>query len=269
MASRHHMVEPGTGSPVVPGDGRWCPGVVPATSSANLRLAVRVGGHWATGGAAASWQHSHTQYAGRIQVTPALRQQPGVCPTPRGGAEMADRTCSIQGCNAPHNSRGWCRKHYERWCRHGDPLYTCYVVGDDVERFWSHVDRRSDCWLWTSALDNHGYGAFTLPGKTAKAHRYAYELLVGPIPDGLTLDHVKARGCRHRHCVNPAHLEPVSRGVNTMRGASPLAINARKTHCKNGHEFTPENTIVRPSGRRCRTCDRAWRARRRSERRAS
>jgi len=84
-------------------------------------------------------------------------------------------------------------------------------------------------------------------------HRIAYEFALGPIPDGLTLDHL----CRNTICCNPAHLEPVTLRVNTLRGTSPIADNARKTHCKNGHPFDEANTYnppKQPTHRHCRIC---------------
>lgn len=125
----------------------------------------------------------------------------------------------------------------------------------DIARFWPKVDRRgeSECWLWTAAKNNKGYGMFGLGGKLVLAHRFAYELLVGPVPEGLVLDHVKNRGCTSTLCVNPAHLEPVTRGENVLRGDGPVAQLARQTHCQRGHELGGENTI-RGCGRRCKTC---------------
>lgn len=130
--------------------------------------------------------------------------------------------------------------------RYGEhPSYADYVVvsGDG-------------CWLW-QGVTSSGYGRVLPPkGKRrALAHRLFYEILVGPIPDGLTLDHL----CRNRVCVNPDHLEPTTLTENIRRGESPTAKNRRKTHCKWGHEFTEENTLAhagRPGGRRCRTCER-------------
>lgn len=138
-----------------------------------------------------------------------------------------------------------------------------------AERFWSHVDVRGDdeCWLWTATTTPSGYGQFFVspgpPRIRVPAHRMAYELVVGPIPEGLQLDHL----CRVRHCTNPTHLEPVTGIENILRGFSPAAIQARQTHCKRGHEFTPQNTHVTNEGfRRCRSCDNAMHRRMRQER---
>lgn len=127
---------------------------------------------------------------------------------------------------------------------------------DPDDRFWSRVDKSGECWIWTAGKNSAGYGQFSLRRRTVYAHRYAYERLRGPIPDGLELDHL----CRVRACVNPAHLEPVTRRENQLRGESPIAQKARWTHCPRGHEFTPENTYYRPDGdgrhRLCKTCAR-------------
>jgi hypothetical protein len=95
-----------------------------------------------------------------------------------------------------------------------------------------------------------GYGQFWSGERLVGAHRWMYEYLVGPISDGLQLDHL----CRVPACVNPAHLEPVTPKVNYLRGESPLAVNARKSVCKNGHPFDEENTVIVPRGRQCRAC---------------
>lgn len=131
---------------------------------------------------------------------------------------------------------------------------------DPIERLWLNVNRSGPggCWLWTGPIDRNGYGVFNVGGRSDlrkhRAHRFVYEILVGPIPEGLVLDHVRALGCRHRHCVNPAHLEPVTQGTNVRRGDAPAAEHARKTQCVNGHLFTPGNTYVRNGWRYCRTC---------------
>lgn len=108
-----------------------------------------------------------------------------------------------------------------------------------------------------------GYGYVRIEGELRPAHRVAYELLIGLIPDGLFIDHVREQGCAHRNCVNPAHLEPVTNAVNILRGDSLPAQNARLTRCKYGHEYTPENTyIYRGTWRRCRACNREAQRRR-------
>ena len=116
------------------------------------------------------------------------------------------------------------------------------------------------CWEWISSKNTQGYGQFRLNGKLPVAHRVAYELFRGDIPQELQLDHL----CRNPCCVNPFHLEAVTCKENINRGLTGHGIhakgeshyNSKKTHCKNGHEFTPENTIYRKkeSGRMCRIC---------------
>lgn len=136
-----------------------------------------------------------------------------------------------------------------------------------LERFWPKVERTETCWLWQAKINNRGYGLFSYDGRMQAAHRVAYELLVGPIPEGLDIDHL----CAVRHCVNPAHLEPVTHRENLLRGSGFAAVNAAKTHCPYGHEYTPENTYTSPhpdGGRICRTCKRERDARARARRRA-
>jgi hypothetical protein len=84
------------------------------------------------------------------------------------------------------------------------------------------------------------------------AHRASYEAFIGPIPDGMTIDHL----CRNRKCVNPSHLEAVPMRVNVLRGVGVTAKNAVKTHCVNGHEFNDQNTYSDSKGRSCRACKR-------------
>lgn len=127
------------------------------------------------------------------------------------------------------------------------------------ERFWSKVDKSGDCWLWTKALDPAGYAFIGIDGQGVRAHRWAWESVNGPIPEGLEIDHL----CRVRHCVNPDHLEPVTHAENMIRAAE---ARIPPTHCIRGHEFTPENTMTPPSGgRKCRACknllNKTWRQR--------
>jgi hypothetical protein len=125
------------------------------------------------------------------------------------------------------------------------------------------INWETGCWEWTAHRNGSGYGVIGLPSrKTGSAHRVAYELIHGPIPDGLDLDHL----CRVRHCINPAHLEPVTRRENSLRGNGPGIVIARGDQCSAGHPYTEINTRVRGGKRFCRTCDRA-RAKRCRERR--
>lgn len=135
---------------------------------------------------------------------------------------------------------------------------------DLEQRLLAYVEKTSGCWLWTGSKAGGGYGQMWYMGRMVYVHRVAYEIYVAEIPEGLTIDHL----CHTRNCVNPDHLEAVSFRENVLRGNGPTAINARKTHCKNGHEFTPENTFIsrkagRDPSRGCRKCrleyKRQWR----------
>jgi len=112
----------------------------------------------------------------------------------------------------------------------------------------------SGCWLWTGYVDGRGYGAIGTERKLVRAHRASYEVFVGPIPSGLTIDHL----CRVRCCVNPAHLEPVPFKTNVLRGESFAAVYARSDLCKNGHPFSGDNLRETAGRRFCRAC---WRMR--------
>lgn len=128
------------------------------------------------------------------------------------------------------------------------------------ERFWSKVRIAESCWLWSGRIREDGYAEIDVGNKSPFAHRVAYELTVGPIPEGMEIDHkchnidilcIGGKACQHRRCVNPAHLEAVVPSVNTRRA------HARKTHCRFGHPYTEENVIVRKTEnntRKCRIC---------------
>lgn len=145
---------------------------------------------------------------------------------------------------------------------------------DPLDRFAAKVEVTDSCWLWTATRHRKGYGQFQFDGSMRQAHRWLWEQTVGPIPEGLELDHL----CRVRHCVNPDHLEPVTHAENVARAASPSAAlrrhwdnwRAERPNCPKGHPYTEENTMTYPyKPRQCRTCNReraaAWRARTQSE----
>ena len=119
--------------------------------------------------------------------------------------------------------------------------------------FRATEDKTTGCWLLPAT--NGGYASrLRVDGKNVQAHRYVYEELFGPMPEGLQADHL----CRVRNCVNPMHMEPVTSGENTRRGVN---ANREKTHCPRGHEYTPENTYISKgkthNSRKCRICSNA------------
>lgn len=137
----------------------------------------------------------------------------------------------------------------------------------ELVRFFSKVEHSLDgCWAWTGNQNGRGYGYFYVTGLRGSrlAHRVAYEHFVGPIPEGLQIDHL----CRVRHCVNPEHMEVVTNRENTLRGRAGEHYSLR-THCKNGHPFTAENTQLRSdAGRRCLTCRKEYDRKKWQERKA-
>lgn len=140
---------------------------------------------------------------------------PPKAPAPEG--------CSVPGCPRPHEARGLCQLHYLRFYVRGTTeLTTPQRALPPEERFRFYVSSEPcecghGCLLWTGGKSGQGYGMFYINGGKVLAHRHAYELDVGPIPDEYQVDHVRARGCRHRECVNIAHLEPVPLAVNVAR----------------------------------------------------
>ncbi len=138
------------------------------------------------------------------------------------------------------------------------------MLGDPrlPQRFWDKVipEPNTGCWLWTGYINPYGYGQISMGGRAGRpivAHRVAYGALVGPIPAGLELDHVRARGCGVRSCVNPVHLEVVTSAENTRRGNAGKATGDKKrarTHCPHGHPFSGDNLVLNERQRFCREC---------------
>lgn len=177
----------------------------------------------------------------------------------RIGVSMAQRTCTIEGCEARRIARGWCHRHYKRWQVHGAPtgvgLDLGPMVGTSEERFLAKVVKVGECWIWQGKHTPAGYGMFRRDGKSQYCHRWSYEHFTGnSIPDGYQVDHL----CRTPSCVNPDHLEPVTPEENLRRSNGVSMINRAKTHCPRGHEYSAENTYFyqhRGAGhRQCRKC---------------
>lgn len=186
--------------------------------------------------------------------------------------------CTRCGRSYKRIRKGLCIPCYERDLRlakmggnHGTPQVN--LKEWILERV--HVNE-AGCWIWPKPINpGNGYGQFGINGLSGFAHRLAYEVFIGPIPDGLEVDHVchsndatcqGGRACPHRPCCNPDHLEATTPAENNRRSKSVAAVNAAKTHCSRGHEFNAENTITvwrsTPPGmrqrRKCRSCEAIW-----------
>lgn len=160
---------------------------------------------------------------------------------------MNDAACNITECPNPAFARSMCRTHYSRW-RKGKELdapVRLRVISSLEAAFWARVEKTPTCWLWRGAIKPNGYGRLN----NDYAHRISYRLAELEIPAGLHLDHL----CRVRHCVNPAHLEPVTPQENLLRGEG----HGRETQCPAGHAYDRPNTYIDPGGHRhCRVCRR-------------
>lgn len=189
-----------------------------------------------------------------------------------------DPVCLITACELPSRMYGYCVGHYYRVHRGLDletPLRSRHrTVLDRISSLFVVGD---ECWEWTGSKNPHGYGKFENRG----AHAVVYEILVGPVPPGLELDHKchsenescpGGRSCPHRACVRPSHLQPISQEQNILQSRTALAaINARKTECIHGHSFDQENTYYQKRNghlhRGCRICQRASGQRQREKKR--
>lgn len=124
-----------------------------------------------------------------------------------------------------------------------------------IKLFWQKVTKTDNCWLWNGSVNKGGYGVAGngIRGSSIGAHKLCYELLVGKVLRGMQLDHL----CKNKLCVNPNHLEVVTPRANLLRSGNFVGINARKTHCKNGHSLSGLNLYITPSGfRNCKACRR-------------
>jgi 5-methylcytosine-specific restriction endonuclease McrA len=152
---------------------------------------------------------------------------------------VREPTCIVDGCDRAAQTRDYCGAHYSRVKRYGHPQADRSINPGPLERMRRRTlgTAPDECWIWQGSLVGNGYGNIRADGRLQYVHRVAYQELLGPIPDGLELDHVRARGCISRACWNPAHLEPVTRQENQRRTA-----RAMQTECLRGHEFTQANT---------------------------
>lgn len=184
-------------------------------------------------------------------------------PNSHGGAsrEAACPRVVVQLARAQDENAGG---HRSLSCAHGRPervravapaiSFEAGMTPKEEGYFWKCVVVVEDCWEWCGGLKGCGYGAFHCAGRSRLVHRVSYEHYIGPIPAGLTIDHL----CRNRRCVKPSHLQPVTMQENTLRGFGVTGMNARKTHCPNGHPLSGDNLAPNKyRRRRCLTCERA------------
>lgn len=205
---------------------------------------------------------------------------------PAGGPPPIARTCQEDGrclgCEATSQTRlrrGRCESCYRKHLLAMKDTATFTSMNNRrsrplLDRLMERVAKaESGCWIFQGHINQTGYGLITdQAGRTIRAHRAMYMELVGPIPDGLHLDHL----CNVRACVNPEHLEPVTLQVNTQRAVERHAAglttwkdrqvgNSQRTHCSQGHELTAETATSRKDGGvRCLLCERIRDRRRRA-----
>lgn len=183
---------------------------------------------------------------------------------------MSKPICAVDGCQRSVSARGWCGMHYARWRAHKNPLMTLMptrVNGTPAQRFYAKVaapDTQSCC-LWLGHTSKRGYGRFRLNGVYVNAHRASYILSIGPLSDELDLDHLchtrdtacpGGVTCKHRRCVNPEHLEPVTHSENSKRRGDTASLRKTRTHCRNNHPLDAENVVMNQGKSRCKTCRR-------------
>lgn len=154
------------------------------------------------------------------------------------------KTCIEPGCSSVEIARGYCRRCYTRLRRNGRlEVKRGIRRRDPVERFFEKVDAEGICWQWGGASGANGYGQFSIQGRTYVAHRWCWEYLVESIPSEMTIDHL----CLNKMCVNPDHLEVVTRAENSRRAQF-------RHHCPKGHSMGDALTCRTTGNRKCRTC---------------
>lgn len=180
----------------------------------------------------------------------------------------ARRPCKVPGCDTLALCRGLCTMHYQRWNNHGDPMYEPPTPPPPEERFWAKVVKGDGCWEWATP-STLGYGYLNVRGRPVRANIFAWELVAGPVPNGLFVCHT----CDNPPCVRNDDIgvyllngvEHPRRGHlwlgNVKDNAEDMVAKGRgrgakrKTHCLRGHEFTEANTYIYPSGKRaCLAC---------------
>jgi hypothetical protein len=174
---------------------------------------------------------------------------------------MTKTECRVAGCASLGAARGLCQRH-RRYALQGRPLTAERLIYSRLSEddFWARVAKSAGCWEWTQALTSAGYGKVQLPtGKTGSAHRRAYELTHGPIPDGLVIDHL----CRNKRCVRPDHLEAVTVARNTQRGLSSFDLTGMCRSGRHPMESGDDYRIRRGRVRNCVHCTREGNERRR------
>lgn len=223
------------------------------------------------------WGHYCQFHHGQRKLGKPLTPQKIIDGKRRISRYVENRACSFPGCGRPFDSRGLCEAH-ARQRRKGQSLRPIGSRETASESRPIQYDEapcpsprlKGPCHVFRGHKSKLGYGQLNVNGRLTGSHRLAWVQKHGPIPEGLYIDHM----CRNPSCCNVDHLRLVTPRVNALENNDSFAaINARKTHCPKGHEYTPKNTIVRErgakTGRECRICYNAYRTelkRRRKER---
>lgn len=175
--------------------------------------------------------------------------------------DAIDRACQVPGCKRKFRAKGLCASHWAQLSR-GNQLSVITATprksGSPPKIICDEVgcpNMGTPCHVFRGKKQDNGYGLVSIKRKKKLLHRYVWERECGPIPAGLVIDHM----CRNRACCNIEHMRVVTQKVNVTENSNSIqAVNAAKTHCKHGHEFTPTNTYRDKRGRACRACKLQW-----------